>query len=154
MFITTHAAMGALVGELVPTHPALAFFVSMAVHFAVDAIPHGDTDLYKGYISGSKVKRAMAFVVVDSVVAILLVLAFFLWRMEPNRAVIMGIAGGVLPDLLVAVYEITRVSWLRWFHRFHFFFHNLISGRLGDFNLPLGLTMELSILAALILKLS
>lgn len=155
MFITTHAAMGALVGELFPTHPVLAFVLSMALHFVVDTIPHGDTDLYKGYISGSKVKRAIAITVVDAVTAVLLVAAFFTWRNVGSReAVAFGIAGGVLPDLLVGIYETTRVRWLRWFHRFHFFFHNFITSRYKDFSHPVGVTMELSLLAALIFKLN
>lgn len=155
MFITTHAAMGALVGELLPTHPFLAFVVSAALHFVVDAIPHGDTHLYKGFIAGDKVTRAVAFTVVDGVLALLAVLAFFAWReMGPRGPVALGIAGGVLPDLLVGIYEVTRVRWLRWFHRFHFFFHNFVTSRYKDLSLPVGITMELSILAALVIKLS
>lgn len=147
--------MGAIVGELLPTHPVLAFFVAIVVHFAADMVPHGDTDLYKGYISGSKMKRALAFVGIDAAVAVILTVLLFAWRgVSSELSVTLGIIGGVLPDLLVAVYEVMRVRSLRWFHRVHFFFHNLISGRTGDLSLAAGLCVEFSVLAALVYKLA
>lgn len=155
MFITTHAALGALAAEMIPTHPILAFFIGMATHFISDIIPHGDSGLYKGYVSGSKVKRAVAYVVIDGVVAILFVLFLFNTQVFDHRlAISMGIAGGVLPDLLVAVYELFRVKGLRWFHRVHFFFHNMISGRYGDLAFPAGFGMQLLFLAALFTRLT
>jgi xanthine/uracil permease len=154
MFITTHAALGALAAEVFPTHPALAFVLGMATHFLADIIPHGDGGLYKGYISGSKVKRAVAYVVIDGVVAIFFILFLFNTQVFENRlAISMGIAGGVLPDLLVGVYEVTRVTGLRWFHRVHFFFHNLVSGRTGDLSFPAGFSMQLLFLALLMSRL-
>jgi len=155
MFVTTHAALGALIAEqLFPNHPILAFFAGMASHFLTDIIPHGDTGLYKGYVSGSKVKRAVAYVVIDGIVAIFLVLFLFNTKVFDNRlAISMGIAGGVLPDLLVALYELFRVPGLRWFHRVHFFFHNMISGRRGDMTFPAGFAMQMLFLAALISRL-
>ncbi|MBM3205073.1 hypothetical protein FJZ48_03805 [Candidatus Uhrbacteria bacterium] len=154
MFITTHAALGALVAEAIPTHPILTFALGMASHFLADIIPHGDGGLYKGYITGSKVKRAVAYVVIDGVVAILFVLFLFNTQLYENRlAVSMGIVGGVLPDLLVGVYELFRARGLRWFHRVHFFFHNLISGRTGDLSFPAGFSMQLLFLALLMSRL-
>jgi len=154
MFITTHAAMGALIGELLPTHPALAFFVAMAAHFAIDIVPHGDTGLYKEYIAGSKIKRAVAFVTVDGVIALLLVTYLFVhWWAVPERAIAFGITGGVLPDLLVGVYEVTHARALRWFHRLHFFFHNLISSRTGDVSLGAGLVVEAMVFAIVLTRL-
>ncbi len=154
MFVTTHAALGALVAEAFPGHPVLAFVLGMASHFITDIVPHGDTGLYKGYVAGSKVKRAVAYVVIDSVVAILFVLFLFNTHLFENRlSISLGIAGGVLPDLLVAVYELFRVRGLKWFHRVHFFFHNMVSGRWGDLSFPSGFAMQILFLAALLTRL-
>ncbi|MDO8617412.1 MAG: hypothetical protein Q7N87_00750 [Candidatus Uhrbacteria bacterium] len=151
MFITTHAALGALIAEQIPNHPIAAFVLGMASHFLSDIIPHGDLNLYKGFISGSKVKRAVAYVVVDGIAAIFFVMFIFNTKIFDHRlAISMGIAGGVLPDLLVAVYELFRVKGLSAFHRFHFFFHNLISGRHGDLPFASGSAMQLVFLAAVI----
>ncbi|GEM_PF-3732031 len=43
MFIVTHAAIGALIGEELPNHPMLAFVLAFLAHFLTDLIPHGDT---------------------------------------------------------------------------------------------------------------
>ena len=154
MFITTHAALGALIAEQMPNHPYLAFGFAIASHFLSDIIPHGDSNLYKGYVSGSKVRRALAYVTIDGVVSILFVLFLFNSQQFQNRfTMTMGILGGVLPDLLVAVYEVTKVRGLRWFHRVHFYFHNLVSHRIGDLSFPSGFAMQMVFLAALMTRL-
>ena len=151
MFITTHAAIGALIGEQFPNHPLFAFVFGMASHFLTDIIPHGDSNLYKGFITGSKVKRAIAYVVIDAVAALFFVLFLFNTRVFDHRlAISLGIVGGVLPDLIVALYEVFRLPGLRWFHRLHFFFHDMVSSRRGDLPFASGFAMQLVFLAALI----
>ena len=153
MFVTTHAALGALIGEALPGHPILAFVLGIILHFLSDMVPHGDSQLYKGYLAGSKVKRAIAYTVIDAVVAIFFVLFLFNTRMFDSRiAVSMGIAGSILPDLIVAIYEVFKVRQLKWFQRFHFFFHNLITDRAGDLTTSSGFAMQMLFLAALITR--
>ncbi len=121
----------------------------------MDSIPHGDTGVYKGYISGSKINQALVITSIDGSVAVLLTALLFSWKgVDAKFSTFMGIAGGVLPDLLVGLYELTRAQVLRWFHRFHFFFHNLISGKVGDLALPAGLSLELVVLGLLVFKLA
>ncbi len=154
MFLTTHAALGALLAELVPNHPYAAFAIGLGSHFISDIIPHGDTHLYKGFVSGTKVRRALAYVTVDGIIA--LFFSLFLLNVKPadtHLVTTFGIIGGVLPDLLVGAYEIKRIKWLRSFHRFHFYFHNRISGTLGDLSFPSGFAMQLLFLAALLTRL-
>ncbi len=150
MFLVTHAAIGALVGELFPNHPYLAFVLGFCSHLLTDIIPHGDTKIYKGYIAGSKVKRAIAYVMLDGVITVFFILTLFNTHVYDHRfAVSMGVAGGVLPDLLVAMYEIFHVKALKWFHKFHFFFHNMISGK-HDLPFPVGFAMQLLLLVPLL----
>lgn len=149
MFLTTHALIGALVATQVPAHPWLAFGLGMFSHFLTDIIPHGDSNLYKDYITGSKkkVRKALAYVMIDGVIAIYTVLFLLNAGLPVDRLTLtLGIAGGVLPDLLVGLYEVTRVPGLQWFHRLHFFFHNLITSRKGDVALRSGLVIQFGLL--------
>jgi hypothetical protein len=154
MFVITHAALGALIGESMAGHPAVAFGLGMASHFLTDIIPHGDTHLYKNYIAGTKVNRAVAYVVIDSILTIFFVLFVFNSGLVTDKfAVTMGIVGGVLPDFLVALVELFKIRWLGWFHRLHFFFHNLVCARKGDMSFSSGFAMQIVFLVALFSKL-
>lgn len=154
MFILTHAAIGSVIAEAFPTHPFVAFVLAFLAHFPTDVIPHGDTGLYKGYLAGTKVKTAYLFVGIDAVATVLSVIYLLTKIVFDHRlAITMVIVGGVLPDILVALYEIFRPKWLRWFHRLHFYFHNLISGKVGDLSLQNGIALEFVVLALLVYKL-
>lgn len=151
MFIVTHAAIGGLLGQTLPTHPVLVGAFSFGVHFVTDAIPHGDTNLYKGYVAGTKMKKAIIILAVDAVAAAVF-FAYLLWRVpdEHRLPVIVGVLAGVLPDILVAISELLHVDALRWFHRLHFHFHNIINRRTGDLSLRAGMIMETVILGVLL----
>lgn len=156
MFITTHALIGALVANAFPHHPIISFACGMGSHFLTDIIPHGDSNLYKDYIAGSKrkVRKALAYVMLDGVAAIYTVLFLLNVGSAPDRLTLsLGIAGGVLPDLLVGLYEVTRIPGLQWFHRLHFFFHNLVTSRKGDVAFRSGLVIQFSLLALVCVKL-
>ena len=153
MFITTHALIGALIAEQVPNTPIWAFVLGLISHFITDIIPHGDSSLYKGYVSGSKVKRAIAYVTFDGLIALLGVLALFNTKFVDHRAAIsLGILGGVLPDFLVALCELFRIKQLRWFYKLHFFFHNLIISKKGDIPLGVGMTLQIAVLIVTVLR--
>ena len=150
MFIITHAALGALIAQQVPEYPIAAFILGMASHFISDIIPHGDTHLYKDYISGRRVKSSIAYVTIDGVLTVLFVLFLFnLGLGDAKLAISLGIVGGVLPDLLVGVYEVFRVRGLSWFHRLHFFFHNMVSEK-HDMTFASGFAMQVLFLFGLL----
>lgn len=153
MFITTHALIGALIGERFANAPFLAFGLGLVSHFVADIIPHGDSTLYKGYVSGSKVKRAIAYVTLDGLGAMLLVIGLFNTDLNAHRfAISMGVIGSVLPDVLVALYQLFHVQTLAAFNKFHFFFHNLITNKKGDIPLGLGIFMQVVVLIFLVMK--
>jgi len=150
MFITTHAAIGALIGQSLPNNPALAFTLGMASHFLTDLIPHGDTNLYKNYIAKTKAYRSVAYVVVDSFVLLLFIAYFFSSDLIISRqAVTYGIIGGVLPDFIVGFYEVFKPRWLKWFHRIHFLFHNHFSGH-KDIPFSVGFALQLIFLMGIL----
>ncbi len=147
MFIVTHAIVGAFIGKHLPTHPYVAAILSFLVHFVNDIIPHGDTDLYKGYLAGFKARKMVVYVGGDILAAIIFIAVLFPLTPPAERlAVAAGIAGGVLPDILVGVYEVSKHRWFKPFHRMHFFIHNLISHRTGDLPLWAGFILEVVIM--------
>lgn len=149
MFITTHAAVGAIVGETTG-NPIFAILGGLISHFLIDIIPHGDTHLLERYKKRRKARIAVAYVTIDSVVAVLFTVLLFNFRdfIHPTN-VGLGIAFGVLPDALVGFSEIYRNKWLQVFHRFHFFFHNTIIDRRRDLSFRAGFIMQLIFLALL-----
>ncbi len=153
MFITTHAMIGALIGERFASTPFLAFGLGLVLHFVADIIPHGDSALYKGYVSGSKVKRAIAYVTLDGLAAMVLVIGLFNTDLNEHRlAISLGILGSVLPDILVALYQVFHLETLSTFNKLHLFFHNLVTSKKGDIPLSLGIVMQMLVLIFLVMR--
>lgn len=152
MFVATHAAIGALFGELIPAHPLIVFTLAFVTHFAMDLIPHGDSMLYHGYLNGERVKTAMMIQILDTIVMIGFAIYLITQVVVHQRlAVITGIVGGILPDALVALYELFHFKWLKRFHGMHKYFHNWLTSRIGDLSLRNGLIMEGIVLTTLMI---
>jgi len=121
MFITTHAAIGALVGAAVPNR-YLAFILGFLSHFLADRIPHGDEHMLDGYKSGEKVRRAIAYVTIDSIIAVYATMLILSNAPAAIHASVKwGLIGSVLPDLLVGIYELTKIK--PFFRRYVAFHH-------------------------------
>jgi hypothetical protein len=132
MTLTTHTAMGAVIGQM-SGNPFLAFLLGFFIHLLIDIIPHGDTTMAKNFrVYGHKRKRAVAYVFIDAICAIFFLL--FIFNGKPflsTQTVTWAIVGSVLPDLLVGLYDFTKTKYLRWFFHLHFFFHNYLVNRRG-----------------------
>jgi phosphatidylglycerophosphatase A len=154
MTLTTHATLGAVIGHTVGT-PLLAFVFGFISHFLIDMIPHGDTGLADNYkIHKRRRKTALAYVMVDAVIAILFVLLLANTRdLDSLRTFSWGIVGGVLPDLIVGLYEITKTPLLKWFNTLHFAFHDFFVRRKGDVPLYYALLAQVVLIAYLQTKL-
>ncbi len=154
MTLTTHATIGAVIGHAVG-NPLWAFIFGFISHFIVDMIPHGDTGLSDNFrIHKRKRKRAVAYVVIDAIVALFFVLIIANTRdIESVRTFSWGIVGGVLPDLIVGLFEVTKAPFLRWFIRFHFFFHDFFVQRKGDVPLYYAIMAQIVLIAYLQTKL-
>ncbi len=154
MTLTTHATLGAVIGRAVGT-PVLAFIFGFISHFLIDMVPHGDTGLSDNFrIHKRKRKQAVAYVIIDAVVAIFFVLLLANTRdIDSVRTFSWGIVGGVLPDLLVGVYEVTKTPMLRWFNTLHFYFHDMFVKRKGDVPLYYALMAQVVLIAYLQTKL-
>lgn len=154
MFLTTHAVLGAIAGEFAP-HPAIAFFMGIVTHLLSDMIPHGDSNLYENYKNKSSVAKSIAYVVIDAIISIFVVIWMFTSLPVDNaynRA--FGILGGLLPDLLVGLSEFVKFSLLSKFVKLHFYFHNFFTSRYKDISLHEGLTLQMFFLVFLIHELT
>lgn len=160
MFLAVHATVGALAGASV-THPSEAFVLGFVSHFFLDMIPHGDEIIYQGYVAGTKVRRAVLYVMVDALVTAALVGLVFLKQdfFYPVN-VWLGIVGGLLPDLLVGLAQIIRpkrTKGLVWrldrFQKFHRWNHVLIINKWRKFqrDIPLYAGMMLQVLVLVLL---
>ena len=118
-------------------------------------VPHGDTGLADNYkIHKRNRKTALAYVMIDAVIAILFVLLLANTRdLISLRTFSWGIVGGVLPDLIVGVYEITKTPLLKWFNTLHFAFHDFFVKRKGDVPLYYALLAQVVLIAYLQTKL-
>jgi hypothetical protein len=154
MTLTTHATLGAVIGHATG-NPALAFIFGFVSHFLIDMIPHGDTGLADNFrVHKRRRRQAVAYVMVDAIFALLFVLVLANTRdIISMRTFSWGIVGGVLPDLLVGLYDLTKSPLLRWFNRMHFYFHDFFVKRKGDVPLYYALLAQIVLIAYLQTKL-
>jgi xanthine/uracil permease len=162
MFLAVHAAIGALAGNAVG-HPTAAFALGFVSHFFTDMVPHGDEHMYEGYKNGNKVTRALLYVGADALCTVLLIALFFLKQdfFHPV-SVALGIAGSLLPDLMVGLAEIMKPKKRSWFNlammRFHGFHmqnhHFLIKHVRKEKDIPFhyGLALQGATLTFLMIK--
>jgi hypothetical protein len=153
MILSTHAVVGGAIASFMPGHPALAFAVGAASHFAIDAIPHVDYPLYSITVKRSA-PSAMIFnwllvqdlglIALDACVG----LALTLWLYASpgaTTAVLAGALGAMLPDSLQFVQKLYPREPLRSLQRFHVWIHTK-----RTLNWPLGVSSQLSFVALVI----
>lgn len=128
----THTIIGSGVAALLPHHPAAAFGAVIASHFLLDTIPHWDYKLRSLHIDkenplNSDIKIGRDFIVdlahifADTLIGILgaaLVLHYILHQ-PLFPALIIGAAGGILPDALQFAYMKIRREPLTSLQVFH-----------------------------------
>ncbi len=143
MTLTTHAVIGAVIGAATG-NPILGFLLGFASHFIVDMIPHGDRELYEGHKSKHNHKRAYAYVTVDGIIAVMIVALMVAFSHHTlSLTIALGVIGSVLPDLIIGIHEAFHVKSLKWFHKLHFFFHNMLSDKYGDVPLRYALIAQI-----------
>lgn len=148
--------MGNAVGS-----PAAAFSLSFLLHFLLDMIPHGDLVVYEGYKKRRGIRKAIIHTSLDALmVVIMLTIIFSLGHMiSAEIAVAAGIVGGLLPDLLVALFELTQPKGTRWsgrqltkFHDWHMRNHVFLIKKFfrGDVPLKYGYLIQAVVIVVLL----
>ncbi len=132
MILTTHAVVGAALATFLPSHPAAAFAVGFASHFALDAIPHVDYPI-KSRSVNPKIGAPMSFdkALLQDVVTIgsdglfgMLVSLLLFSSAENFWAVLMGAVGAMAPDPLQFAFTRWPHEPLRTLQRFHLWAHS------------------------------
>ncbi|MDD5341330.1 MAG: hypothetical protein PHC97_02725 [Patescibacteria group bacterium] len=135
MLISVHATIGAVIGEKIH-YSLFAFALAFLSHFILDIIPHGDKALIKAYRSNFKNKAMLYLIVFDIISTIILLgLMFYFHKLTYSPSVLWGIIGGVLPDFMVAVHEISHKHFNR-ARKAHDFFHEKL-----NWSIPLNLSL-------------
>lgn len=148
--MTTHVAVGTAIG-LAVNNPALGFALGLCTHFMLDTIPHGDSALGAKHFGNKKSVGPYAYAAIDNGIAIYLLL--FLVNITPHAmllALSTGVAGSILPDVLVGVYEASRRRWLKSFFTLHMRIHNTFTSKFGDVPLIAGIAYQIVFVAFLL----
>ena len=153
MTLTTHSAIGAVIGSVVG-NPVLGFFLGAISHFLVDMIPHGDTDIAISWKESKEKKWPIAYAMIDAILTVYLVIALSN-VIAPEQLFIfsMTVVGAVLPDLLIAVQDVTKWKFLNHFYKFHFYFHDFFTKKHGDIKLRYALAGQAAVILFVLLPL-
>jgi hypothetical protein len=159
MFLVIHASVGALIGNVVG-NPTAAFSLGFASHFLLDMIPHGDCLLYEDYKCRRKMRKAMLHISMDALMVVaMIMIIFFLENTISGLTVAAGMLGGLLPDLLVGLFELTHPKGLRWssrqlskFHDWHMRNHVFLIKKFFPRDIPLkyGYILQAIVIAVLL----
>ncbi|OGY53720.1 MAG: hypothetical protein A3A24_00940 [Candidatus Buchananbacteria bacterium RIFCSPLOWO2_01_FULL_46_12] len=129
MYLTTHAAAGALIGTLIIQSP-LAFLVGILSHFFLDIIPHYDGDLpLKSHnvfsLSQRHFNKIIAIILVESLLGAIVFYSLTTnSRLGLTSAMLWGITGSILPDILqVLLLVLPKNKVLIAFDGLHNFYH-------------------------------
>jgi hypothetical protein len=125
MILATHALTGAVIGKNV-NNPWLIIILSLAVHFLMDALRHGE------YFDSrtASVKNTAWKVALDLSAAFLTILIFIYFKnpdSEATRNIILGMFFSMLPDGLTLLYwEYPNIKILKKIKDFHAWAHHYV----------------------------
>ncbi len=133
MVLSVHTLVGGALGKALHLNPFTSFFVGMASHFVLDAIPHADYPLQSLLPKSNPKNEVMAKdhrlahdLVVNGIDWLLgfLILMLFTYNSSNIWPIVASAIGAVVPDGLQFLYFMfPNVKPLAAFKRFHEFFH-------------------------------
>jgi hypothetical protein len=132
MILSTHAVVGAAIASFLPEHPAAAFALAFASHYALDAIPHWDYPIASASMD-PKICGPMRFdraflrdVVTIGADGLLGAVAAFTLFASPQTGwvVLLGAFGAMLPDALQFLHARFPHEPLKTLQRLHRWAHS------------------------------
>ncbi|PIS05122.1 MAG: hypothetical protein COT81_02755 [Candidatus Buchananbacteria bacterium CG10_big_fil_rev_8_21_14_0_10_42_9] len=145
MFLTVHSVVGANLGKISPD-PITAFILGFISHFLIDLIPHGDYEYFAPHkfpTRWKRIRKIMAFAIVDSTLATIVVSLYMAWALPLNPwSIAAGVIGAIMPDLLMGIGEMTDKKFLGRFWKFHLKFHHFEVENKMRLNMKQGLVVQ------------
>jgi uncharacterized integral membrane protein len=140
MLITPHALASSAVSQAITNNIFVAFFVSMALHFILDALPHLDPGTLRYKMDepnrkpkwgtehideNSKWPKWVYVAVISDFLVAILIYVFLLSKLSNFSVLLAGGLGGISIDLidnpLISFYKLPVFSQLHWLHhKVHF----------------------------------
>lgn len=132
MYLTVHAAAGLVVATTL-ANPIWSFFGGIASHLILDFIPHGDEYLIDNKaLHWLQQKKFLGAAIIDAIVMALFIMIYAVTTPGLNWLNLSaGLLGSWLPDILQAVYMVTKFKWLKGYHKWHNEWHNLTGHKLN-----------------------
>lgn len=136
MILTPHAIVGTTLANIVPYDPALGFGLAFLSHYALDMLPHTDYDVsgfvdtktktVKSIFKETKSAIHLLLIVADFVIAIFLCIFIFVRNRQSLFLTLIGIIGGLLPDIFQFLYyKYNSQPWV-FYQKIHNKLHALI----------------------------
>ncbi|MDX9893433.1 MAG: hypothetical protein RB292_03390 [Patescibacteria group bacterium] len=129
MYLTIHAAAGALIGTYVE-NSLISFIVGFMSHFFLDMLPHKDGELPTKTHSAKALRKLyfskiVGLIYFDISMAIIVAGALFTNNIQfLTKPIIWGMIGAILPDVFQALsFFFAKNKILRKFNEFHNFIH-------------------------------
>lgn len=123
MYLTGHAAVGAVIATAITTNPIAAFGIGWLSHYLVDFIPHGDEPLGEWVKRGNEITRLFIAFVPDAVLMLAL-LGVFTAVHGVNVVVLAAAIGSTVPDVMWGLEKLFKRRLFGPHERFHTENHN------------------------------
>lgn len=132
MYLTVHALTGTFIGKQM-VNPLLAFILGFFSHFILDIIPHTEPELFDKSIdkkdklrtySKKKLKKILGIAFIDimvlaTILAIILAILYRQGETINSLAIVSGIFGSLLPDMLTGCFLFSKGKLFKKFTKFH-----------------------------------
>lgn len=106
MFITSHTLFSVLISQKMGS-PSEAFLFSLASHYILDLIPHGDENLGHWIKKRLPISRFIFTITADISIFCIIMTVFLLDKKLPVLPVLLAsVIGGVLPDVMVILNDL------------------------------------------------
>lgn len=137
MILLSHSIIGVATASIFPSNPLMAFSVALASHYIMDTIPHWDykllsskedfkTPLNNDIVIGKNFIFDLRNIFIDVLLGVIIsfCLFYFFGFGHSVLILIIGIMGGIIPDILQFVYFKIRKEPFRSLYIFHSFIHS------------------------------
>ncbi len=128
MYLVVHGVAGMVIGGQI-TNPLLSFVSSFVAHFLLDIIPHDNLELEEWMSKGREKEKFMLVGLIDILILVIIIALLNKNHLTVNKpAVITGMIGGLLPDLIwvFGILIKTKNRLAVWFKEKHTQIHRLL----------------------------